>query len=99
MVTATIEYFETKCIPANVKNLIAGVRLSTHFDVGSQEPVEFFRSVSRALKPDATTTAAGPTAQDIECLRQAAWKYSRQTAMPVATGTDLAEVLCRLGYI
>ena len=85
------------CDVDEIQQRIAGITLSTNFDVSGPEPVEFLQTVSRVAHPKAE--AGGPSAQDIECLRQAAWKYSRQTAMPVVSGKDLVDVLDRLGYV
>ena len=99
MVTVTLADSTTDSIPTDIENRIAGIRLSAHFDVQSPEPVDFLKSVSEIAHKAPPSPSGRPSAQDIECLRQAAWKYSRQTAMPEATGRDLVDVLSRLGYV
>ena len=96
MVTAThnIESEE-----AGLNERLKHLKLHTHFDASGQEPLSFLASVAETTGRAEETPSGAPTAQDIECLRQAAWKYTRQTAEPVATALDLSPVLHRLGYV
>ena len=84
---------------AGLNDRLKHLKLRTHFDASGQEPLSFLASVAETSGRTEETSSCGPTAQDIECLRQAAWKYSRQTAEPVATAVDLSPVLHRLGYV
>ena len=75
------------------------LELSAHCGVHSHEPVNFLESVAEVSGCSNPRHNGGPSEQDIECLRQAAWKYCRQTASNVATARDLGPVLQRLGYV
>lgn len=53
-------------------------------------------ALSASSKP---AVPGGPTAQDIECLRQATFKHRLETGSSKASGTDLMCTLEKLGYV
>ena len=82
---------------AAIRGLLDRVKVPTGAACTTAESTRFLQSACRVTM--AGSACDSPTAQDIECLRQAAWKYRLETGADKVAATDLMPVLQRLGYV
>ena len=79
-----------------LRGLLERVKVPTGVACTTAESTRFLQSTRRLAL--ACSEFENPTAQDIECLRQAAWKYRLETGADKVAATELMPVLQRLGY-
>lgn len=75
--------------------LLEQIEVATGAACTPDESKRFLQSTRSLIS---SAWSGGPSAQDIECLRQAAWKYRLETGACTATAADLMPVLQKLGY-
>ncbi|MEZ6132573.1 MAG: hypothetical protein R3C59_28235 [Planctomycetaceae bacterium] len=78
-------------------SLLEQIEVATGVRCTTDESTRFLNSTNQLThsRPD----FSGPSAQDIECLRQATYQYRLETGEDRASGAALMPVLQRLGYV
>ncbi|MEZ6125010.1 MAG: hypothetical protein R3C49_17840 [Planctomycetaceae bacterium] len=95
MVTATLE--PQVSAEDELRQTLNRLKVRTGPGFTREESVQFLES-ARTLTHCEPGHDGGPTDQEIECLRQATWKFRMETGDERVSGKDLIPVLQRLGY-
>lgn len=83
--------------PRALHAMLEEIEVATGARCTADESRRFLQSAVSVTR--AGTTVDSPTAQDMECLRQATFKYRLETGADKATASDLMPTLQRLGYV
>jgi hypothetical protein len=83
--------------PANLHRLLEQIKVDTGQRCTPEASRQFLMSTSAVTKVTGITHV--PTAQEMECLRQATFKHRLETGADRATAADLMPTLQRLGYV
>jgi hypothetical protein len=100
----SFELHTTECCAASsalnepaIMELLEQIDLATGTGCTAAESTRFLQS-TRSLTGNGHA-AVEPSAQDLECLRQATFRYRLETGEERITGATLFPVLQRLGYL
>ena len=83
--------------PRVLNTLLEKIDVATGASCTVEESRRFLLSTGSVTRT--ACADAGPTAQDVECVRQATFKHRLETGADRATAGDLMPTLERLGYV
>jgi len=80
-----------------IEQLLENVRVVTGDACTHEVSAKFLQTTSSVTQT--CPSSVGPSKQDMECLRQAAWKYRLETGESYVSARELIPTLERLGYV